>query len=73
MDKYSNNQILRDLMTDCQLKTKDIASLLTSQYGTISYRSVEAWVYDRSPLSGPTIELIMIKIDALTQQQPGQS
>jgi len=72
MDKYRNNQLLRGVMDEYELKHKDIVTLLSSGYGSISQRSVEAWVYDRSPMSGPMIELLYFKIkDALARQQSG--
>ena len=54
------------------MRTKAIASLLSNEYGTVSHRTVEAWVYDKREFSGQLLELLKIKLDTLTQQQPGQ-
>lgn len=73
MSKYDNNQVLRDLMSDCKLRPRDVVDLLTSEYGSVSQKAVESWIYDARSMPGPTLELLTIKIKTLAQQQPSQS
>ena len=72
LDKYANNQILRDLIVKHSFRHKDIAKLLTSKYGPVSIKTVSCWIYDERNMPGPMLELLTIKLYASTQQQPSQ-
>jgi hypothetical protein len=68
-----NNEVLRNLMSEYKLRQKDIVTLMTSDYGTISKVAVEKWIYDERNMPGPMLELLIFKIkDVLAQQHPDQ-
>jgi hypothetical protein len=57
-----NNAELRLLIADYKLTAKDVATLLSSQYGSINYRSVHNWMCNFRTIPGTTLELLVLKL-----------
>ncbi len=65
-----NNEILRQLIAQYELRHRDVVTLFTSDFGTISQKTVERWVSGGRNMPGPMLELLHYKIkDALDAQQ----
>lgn len=73
MNNPDNNQILRELIAEYELRHKDIIELLSSQYGAITASTIEKWVSNDRNMPGIAMELLQCKIkDALAAQQGGK-
>jgi len=69
MNKYANNVILRSLVDEYDLKHRDVAELLTSEYGLVAQKTIERWIYDYTPMPGPILELLQLKIKGVLAMQ----
>ena len=59
----TNNDLLRYLADKHDLTHRQIAELLSSEYGTVSKKAVDKWIIDERKMSGIAMELLTIKLD----------
>lgn len=59
---HPNNDLLRYLIKKHNLTNQNIADILSSDYGSVTLKSVNSWTCGFRNMPGPMMELLTIKL-----------